>query len=46
MLSVAVTVVFMVHLMSCFWFIVAKFEDFGPNTWVTKFEIVDAENSF
>jgi hypothetical protein len=46
MLKVTVTIFFIVHLMSCFWFLVAKFEDFHPNTWVVKYGIIDEPNSF
>ena len=34
MLKVLVTVFLMIHLMSCFWFLSAKMDDFGPETWV------------
>jgi hypothetical protein len=41
MLGVTVTVLFMVHLMSCFWFLVARFNDFSPDTWVAKLGVMD-----
>ena len=27
---------FSVHLISCFWFLAAKFDDLNPNTWVSR----------
>ena len=45
MITVAVTVFFLVHLISCFWFLTAKFEEFGPNTWVVKFDLMDSPSS-
>lgn len=45
MITVAVTVFFLVHLISCFWFMAAKFEDFGPDTWVVRNGLVDSDNS-
>ena len=42
MITVAVTVFFLVHLISCFWFLTAKFEDFSPNTWVVLTQLQDS----
>jgi len=36
MLTVVVSVFFLVHLMSCAWFLSAKFDDFNPDTWVVR----------
>lgn len=44
MLKVSVTITFIVHLMSCFWFLVAKFEEFHPGTWVSRYGIIDESN--
>mmetsp|Transcript_5655 Transcript_5655/g.5165 ORF Transcript_5655/g.5165 Transcript_5655/m.5165 type:complete len:280 (+) Transcript_5655:859-1698(+) len=41
MIQVTVTVGLMVHLMSCFWFLSAKFPDFPPETWASIRGIVD-----
>jgi hyperpolarization activated cyclic nucleotide-gated potassium channel 1 len=41
MLSVTITVAFIVHLMSCLWFLVAKMDDFNPDTWVTRLNYLD-----
>lgn len=46
MLKVFVAITFIVHLMSCFWFLVAKFENFSPDSWVVRYGIVDSPNSF
>jgi CRP-like cAMP-binding protein len=29
------------HIFTCFWFFIAKFEDFGPDTWVTRKDLQD-----
>jgi len=34
MIKVAGTVCFLVHLMACFWYLLAKVEGFTPDTWV------------
>ena len=31
--------IFAVHLISCFWFLAAKFDDFDPDTWVARLEL-------
>jgi hypothetical protein len=43
MISVMVSVFFMVHLMSCFWFLTAKMSDFEPDTWVVRINMVDSD---
>lgn len=30
------TAIVCVHVASCFWFLTAKLDDFGPDTWVTR----------
>ena len=45
MLRVLVTVLVLVHLVACFWFLLAKFEDFHPETWVVRYNIVDKSPS-
>ena len=42
MIQVTVTVFFMVHLVSCFWFLTAKFSEFHPDTWVARLGMEDA----
>jgi len=34
MVKITAGVFFMVHLMSCFWFLSAKFNDFEYDSWV------------
>jgi hypothetical protein len=30
---------FSVHLISCFWYMSAKFNDFNPDTWVARLNV-------
>ena len=46
MIMVALSLLFMVHLMACVWFLVAKFEDFDDNCWVTYAGIYDDEDIY
>jgi hypothetical protein len=41
MISVTVTVFFLVHLVGCFWFLSAKLDDFNPDTWVVRLGYID-----
>ncbi|CDW91576.1 cation channel family protein [Stylonychia lemnae] len=36
---------FSVHLISCFWFLAAKFDDTNPETWVSRLKLIDEEPS-
>lgn len=36
MAKIAAGVFFMVHLMSCFWYLSAKFDDFDDTCWVVQ----------
>jgi len=45
MIQVSVTVLFIVHLMACFWFLGAKFEDFHPDTWVARLELTNSHHA-
>jgi len=42
MLTVIISVFFLVHLMSCAWFLSAKFDDFNPDTWVVRGGYIDS----
>jgi len=42
MISVSITVIFLVHLMACLWFLSAKFSDFEPDTWVVRMDYQDS----
>jgi Mg2+ and Co2+ transporter CorA len=26
------------HVLGCFWYFLAKYNDFGPDTWVSRYE--------
>ena len=41
MLLMYVVAILGVHLFACFWFMVARFEDFNPQTWVYRADLVD-----
>jgi len=43
LVQIFLSVFFLTHIASCFWFLVAKFDDFNPNTWVVRFKVVDAD---
>eukprot|EP00347_Sterkiella_histriomuscorum_P001048 403373535 len=45
MISVTITVFFLVHLVGCFWFLSAKLDDFNPDTWVVRLGYMDVEPS-
>jgi len=46
MAKITAGVFFMVHLMSCFWFLSAKFTDFEFESWVAQRGIQDRENAY
>lgn len=35
------TAVVITHLFACFWFLTAKFQDFEPETWVYRIQLLD-----
>ena len=37
---------FFAHLVACFWFLFAKLNDFGPDTWVAKRGIANRSSSY
>ena len=41
MIKVVISLCFLVHLMACFWYMLAKFEGFGPDTWIVRAGLVD-----
>ncbi|CDW85707.1 UNKNOWN [Stylonychia lemnae] len=43
LIKVSATVLLLVHLVSCFYFMVAKFQDFDPNCWVVYHNLIDKE---
>lgn len=44
MITVLVSVFFLVHLVGCFWFMQAKLDDFNPDTWVVRLDYVNEES--
>jgi len=40
--GIIITIV-VTHLMACFWYLSAKIADFGPDTWVFRKQLLDAE---
>ena len=44
MLRVLLNVLFLTHLVACFWFFLAKLNDFDPTTWVYKANLVDSDS--
>ena len=45
MITVTITMLFLVHLMGCIFFLVAKFEDFHSGTWVARSDLIFEEPS-
>ena len=46
MLKITAATFFIVHLMSCFWFLSAKFNDFDEDCWVVYRGIQDREGGY
>ncbi|CDW89105.1 cation channel family protein [Stylonychia lemnae] len=44
MITVTVTVLFLVHLVSCFYFMVATYTDYDPESWVVRKQLIDDTN--
>jgi hypothetical protein len=45
MISVTITMLFLVHLMGCLFFLIAKLGDFDPTCWVMRNNLME-ETSF
>lgn len=45
MISVTISVFFLVHLVGCIWFLTAKLDNFNPNTWVVRLGYLDQTHS-
>jgi Ion channel len=43
MITVTVSVFFLVHLIGCLWFMQAKLNDFDPDTWVVRSNFLDED---
>jgi len=44
MITLTLTVVFLVHLVSCFYYMIVAFSDFEPNCWIVLHGLIDADN--
>lgn len=44
MIQVLLTVMLMIHLVACFWYLIAKFDDFDEDTWVVRMNMQDDDN--
>lgn len=44
MTTLTLTVCFLVHLVSCGYFMVDSFNDFGPFSWVVQHDLIDEDN--
>lgn len=43
LIKTLITILISVHIFSCFWYLMAKLEDFSPSTWVTHYNYQDAD---
>jgi hypothetical protein len=43
MVTVTISVFFLIHLIGCMWFLFAKLDDFGPDTWVVRKNYIDKD---
>ena len=39
-LTLIITTIFLTHMVACFWFMIAKFGDLGPDTWPARLGVV------
>jgi K+-transporting ATPase A subunit len=46
MITVAMSLLFMVHMMACMWYLIASFEEFDYTSWVFAINLQDKENSY
>ena len=44
MTTLTLTVTFLVHLISCFYFMIVSFSDFEPGCWIVVHGLIDADN--
>lgn len=44
MLKFSVTTILIVHIVGCFWYYIAKIEEFSPDTWVIRHNIENESN--
>lgn len=43
MLNIFMMVLFINHIMCCFWYFSARLSDFDPNTWVVRTNLIDKD---
>ena len=43
MITLTATVLFLVHLVSCFYFMLVSFNDFDPNCWIFIHGMIDSD---
>lgn len=46
LMKMTATMVLMIHLSACFWYMFAKFDNFNPDTWVVRRGIQDESNFY
>lgn len=46
MIMILIMGFFTVHLVSCFWYLFAKFDDFEPLTWAYRMDLIDESPSY
>jgi hypothetical protein len=44
MITLLLSVFFLVHLVSCFYYIVVSFNDFPPGCWIVTHGLIDSDN--
>jgi hypothetical protein len=42
LIKVMITMFLLVHLVSCFYYMVAKFTDFDPKSWIVTNKLIDS----
>lgn len=45
LLRFSLTILIIVHISGCFWYFLAKLEEFGPDTWVSRYSYTSLSNS-
>lgn len=43
MVFLLINILFLNHLVSCFWFYIARFQDFDPDTWVARSGVLEKD---
>ena len=45
LLKFSITVTILVHIMGCLWYFTAKYNDFSPDTWVTRHGYINSDTT-